>query len=229
VSDSGTAATIINGIATFTLTGVKTGGVAITIKNSDSTISSNAVSTRVEGAPASVKLSFDKDKYVPGEAATITVQVLDAAGLPVSGKTYSNLLATGGITSTYAFGSTSDVMTSVSVTTDTDTVKTYKVFMPLTENKITISATGGSSLPAAGQVAVTATVEVSNEASKAATKASEEALAAASDAFDAAIEAATAAQMAQSIAQEALDAVASLRKRMNKRFDAIEKLIKRLL
>jgi hypothetical protein len=101
-------------------------------------------------------LSFDKAVYLPGEAATITVQALDATGLPVSGKTHANLFAVGGITSNYAFGGSSDVLTATSITTDTATVKSYKVFMPLVENVVTISATGGSSLPVAGQVVVTA-------------------------------------------------------------------------
>lgn len=165
VSDSGTAVAISNGEALFTITGVKAGGAAITIKNAAGTIVSSPVSTRVESAAATVKLSFDKETYLPGEAATIKVQVLDAAGLPVSGKTHSALFATGGITSTYAFGSGSDVITATSVTTDTETVKSYKVFMPLTENTVTISATGGTSLPLAGQVAVSATAKVSNSSS----------------------------------------------------------------
>ena len=223
VSDSGTAATIVNGEAVFTLTGVKAGGVAITVKSG--TVSSNPVSTRVEAAAATVKLSFDKAAYVPGEAATITVQVLDAAGLPLSGKTHSNLFATGGITSTYAFGSGSDVLTGVSVTTDTETVKTYKVFMPLTENTITISATGGSSLPVAGQVLVAASTVVSNEAAKAATKASEDAAKAANTATEAALAAVKAADAATAAAKSASDAVAKLAKSVNKALAALKKQI----
>jgi hypothetical protein len=165
VSDSGTAATIVNGEALFTVTGIKAGSATITVKNSAGTIVSVPVAARVESAVSTVKLSFDKEVYLPGEAATLKVQVLDAAGLPVSGKTHANLFATGGITSTYAFGSGSDVLTATSITTDTDTVKSYKVFMPLTENTVTISATGGTSLPLAGQVLVTAQARVSNSSS----------------------------------------------------------------
>jgi hypothetical protein len=183
VSDSGTAATIVNGEAVFTLTGVKAGNAAITVKSG--TVTSNPVLTRVEGTATSVKLAFDKEAYLPGEAATITVSVVDAAGLPVSGKTFSNAFATGGITSSYAFGSGSDVLTGVSITTDTSTVKTFKVFMPLTENTVKITATGGSSLPVAGQVAVSATAVVSNVAAAAAVKAAEDATAAAKAATDA--------------------------------------------
>jgi hypothetical protein len=208
VSDSGTAATIVNGEAVFTITGVKAGGVAVTVKSG--TITSAPVSTRVEAAVATVKLSFDKAVYLPGEAATITVQALDAAGLPVSGKTHANLFAVGGITSNYAFGGSSDVLTATSITTDTATVKSYKVFMPLVENVVTISATGGSSLPVAGQVVVTASTEVSNAANKAAVKASEEAAEAAKAATDAALAASKAADAATLSAQAAVDAVAKL-------------------
>ena len=210
VSDSGTATTIVNGEALFTITGVKAGGVAVTVKNSTGTIASAPVATRVEAAAATVKLSFDKATYLPGEAAIIKVQVLDAAGLPVSGKTHANLFATGGITSTYAFGSGSDIITATSITTDTETVKSYKVFMPLTENIVTISATGGTSLPLAGQIVVTATVDVSNPSAKSATKASEDAAAAAQSATDAALAASKAADAATLQAQAAVDAVAAL-------------------
>ena len=206
VSDSGTAATIVDGVATFTLTGVKAGGVAITVKNSTGTIASAPISTRVEGAAATVKLAFDKSEYLPGEAATIKVTVVDVAGLPVSGKTHANLFATGGIVSSYAFGSGSDVITGVSVTTDTETVKTFKVFMPLTETEVKITATGGTSLPIAGQVAVSATAKVVNKASDAA----KEAQAAANAATDAALAAVKAADAATAQAQAAVDAVAKL-------------------
>lgn len=204
VSDSGTAATIVNGEAVFTLTGVKAGGVALTVKSG--TIAAPAVPVRVEGAAATVKLSFDKEEYLPGEAATITVQVLDASGLPVSGKTHANLFATGGIASSYAFGAGSDVLTGVSVTTDTATVKTFKVFMPLTETEVKVTAKGGSSLPLAGQVDVFATAKVTNKASDAAKEAAE----AAKAATVAAEAATTAANAATAKAQEAADAVSAL-------------------
>ena len=223
VSDSGTAATIVNGEALFTLTGLKAGGVAITVKSG--TISSNPVPTRVEGAAATVKLSFDKEVYMPGEAATIKVQVLDASGLPLSGKTHANLFATGGIVSSYAFGSGSDVLTATSITTDAETVKSYKVFMPLTENTITVSATGGTSLPLAGQVLASASTKVSNEAAKAATKASEDAAKAAADAADAAAAASKAAEAATAKAQEAVDAVTALSAQVATLIAALKKQI----
>ena len=225
VSDSGTAATIVNGEAVFTLTGVKAGGVAVTVRNAAGTIVSAPVSTRVEAAAASVKLTFDKAEYLPGEAATIKVQVLDLAGLPVSGKTHANAFATGGITSTYAFGSGSDVLTATSITTDTETVKSYKVFMPLTENTVTISAIGGSSLPLGGQVLVSASAVVSNTAAKAATKASEDAAKAANAATDAALEAVKAADAATAAAENASLAVAALTKSVNTALNNLKKQI----
>ena len=226
LSDSGTAATIVNGEAVFTLTGVKTGGVAVTVKSG--TVSSTPVATRVEGTATTVKLSFDKSQYLPGEAATITVQVLDAAGLPVSGKTHANLFATGGIVSNYAFGSASDVLTATSVTTDTATVKTYKVFMPLVQNTIKVTATGGSSLPVAGQVAVSAEVLVEDSAQKAASDAAKEAVDAANAATDAALAAAQAADAATVAAQAASDAVAALSESVTKLIAGLQAQIKSL-
>jgi hypothetical protein len=221
VSDSATAATIVDGVATFTITGVKAGGVAVTVKSG--TIASAPVATRVEAAAATVKVSFDKAEYLPGEAATIKVQVLDLAGLPVSGKTHANAFATGGINSTYAFGSGSDVLTGTSITTDTETVKSYKVFMPLTENTVTISAIGGSSLPLGGQVLVSASAVVSNTAAKAATKASEDAAKAANAATDAALEAVKAADAATAAAENASLAVAALTKSVNTALSNLKK------
>jgi hypothetical protein len=219
VSDSGTAATIVNGEAVFALTGVKAGGVAVTVRSG--TISSAPIAIRVEGAAARVKLDFDKAEYLPGEAATIRVTVLDADGLPLSGKTHTNLFATGGITSSYAFGPNSDVLTGVSLTTDTDTVKTFRVFMPLAEAEIKLTAKGGSLLPTAGQVEVTATTQVSNSAAKAAIKASEDAAKAAQDATNAAI-------LASEKAAEATAAVAALTLEVNKLIAGLKSQLTRL-
>jgi hypothetical protein len=211
VNNSATTATIVNGVAKFPATGVKTGTANIVVYNPASVgIVSNPVSVRVEGTAATVKISFDKAKYLPGEAATITVQVLDATGLALSPKTYSNLFATGGIVPSYAFGSGSADLTAVSVTTDTATVKTYKVFMPLVQNTIKITATGGSSLPVAGQVVVSAEAVVEDSAQKAALDAATEAAQAADEATKAATAAAEAADAATLAAQSAVDAVTKL-------------------
>lgn len=222
VNNSATSATIVDGVAKFAATGVKTGIANVVISNGGSVVS-NPVAVRVEGTATSVKLAFDKAKYLPGEQATITVQVLDATGLPMSPKTYSNLFATGGITSTYAFGGGSDVLTGVSVTTDTTTVKTFKVFMPLVQNTVKISATGGSSLPVAGQVLVSAEAIVEDSAVKAAEDAAKEATEAANAAADAANAATKAADAATAAAQAASDAVAKLSADVTTMVNAIKK------
>lgn len=165
VSDSATALAITDGSATFTISGVKTGTANLTVKSG--TVVSNAVPVRVEGTAATVKISFDKTTYAPGEAATINVQVFDSAGLPMSGKTFSNLFTSTGIVSTYSFGTGSDVLTSASVTTDTTTVKAFKVFMPMAAGVVTVSATGGSSLPTSGQLAVSASATVVDKSAQA--------------------------------------------------------------
>jgi hypothetical protein len=86
------------------------------------------------------------------------------------------LFATGGISSTYAFAAGSDTLTAVEVITDkansattptTAGAKTYTVYMPTGATSITISATGGTSLPTAGQVKVSATATVSDNAAAA--------------------------------------------------------------
>jgi hypothetical protein len=147
------------------LAGVKTGSAGLVVKNS--TVSADTVTVRVEANSSKIKLAFDKATYSAGEQATITLSVVDDAGLVLSGKTYSNLLSSTGITTSYSFGGSSDTLTATSVTTDANGVKTYKVYMPLTAGPITISATGGTSLPAAGQVAVSASANVTDSASAA--------------------------------------------------------------
>jgi len=115
---------------------------------------SNEVSVTASAAvPASVKLSFDKATYAPFEKALITVTPLDAAGKTMGTKTITNLFATGGITSNVAFGSSSDTLTAVTLTTaaanDTNVTAgayTYTVYMPATGD-VTISATGGTGTP----------------------------------------------------------------------------------
>jgi hypothetical protein len=226
INNSATSATIVNGVAKFPATGVKSGTANVVI--SSGSVVSNPVAVRVEGTAATVKISFDKAQYLPGEAATITVQVLDANGLTLSPKTYSNLFATGGIAPSYAFGAGSADLPAVSVTTDTSTVKTYKVFMPVVQNTIQLTATGGSSLPVAGQVVVSAEALVEDSAQKAATDAAKEALEASNAATDAALDAAEAADAATAAAQAATDAVAALSASVTKLIAGLQAQIKSL-
>jgi len=175
------------------------------------TATSNEVTVTVSNAaPATVKLAFDKATYAPFEKATITVTPLDKDGKAVAAQTLAALLATGGITSNYAFSAGSDTLTASTFSTSALTgVKKYTVYMPGT-GTVTITATGGTALPVSGQVAVTASATVVNSSVDAATDAANEATDAANAATDAALAAADAADAATAAAQDASDAVAAL-------------------
>jgi trimeric autotransporter adhesin len=176
------------------------------------TATSNEITVTVSAATvASVKLAFDKATYAPFEKATITVTPLDATGKAISAQTDVALLATGGITSTYAFTAGSDTLTATTFSTSALTgAKTYTVYMPAASGDVVITATGGTALPGAGQVKVTATAAVVNPSVDAATDAANEATDAANAATDAALAAADAADAATAAAQDASDAVAAL-------------------
>jgi trimeric autotransporter adhesin len=189
-------------------------------KVADATWTSNEVSVRVAtSVPASFKLVFDKASYQPGEKAVLSVVPVDAAGAQMVGKTYTGLLATGGITSSIALGTGSDTLTAtdivVSATSSaasgtTAGQRNYTVYMPFASGDVIVSATGGTGLPAAARVAVTATASVVNSSVDAATDAANEATDAANAATDAALAAADAADAATAAAQDASDAVAAL-------------------
>jgi len=207
--------TIATGTAKFKVIDASTVALA--------TATSNEVTVTVSNeSPASVKLAFDKATYAPFEKALITVTVLDKNGKTLQGARYSDALAAGGITSTYAFGSGSDTLTATVVVTDeangtnkTAGAETLVVYMP-GSGDVTISATGGSSLAASGQVKVTATASVVNTSVDAATDAANEATDAANAATDAALAAADAADAATAAAQDASDAVAALSAQVSK-------------
>jgi len=142
------------------------------------TATSNEVSVTVSGNPvATVKLSFDKATYAPNERARIYVTPLDSAGKELATNTYANLLASGGISinAGVTFGgqgtTQADSLTAVSITTSASSSSVtgaragsavYTVFMPAAGGVVNISATGGASLPLAGQVAVTASATVTD-------------------------------------------------------------------
>ena len=148
-----------------------------------STASSNEVTVTVSNSTAAtVKIAFDKATYAPNERAKVTVTVLDSAGKSLPAQTFATLFATGGITTTASL--TGDTMTAVSVITaaatssttqglgsayvgTTANAMTYYVFMPSSGGTVTLTATGGVSLPAAAQVAVTASATVSDSAAAA--------------------------------------------------------------
>jgi len=140
------------------------------------TATSNEVTVTVANAlPATVKLSFDKATYAPNERARIYVTPLDAAGKEMQSIT-ADLLATGGITVNGAISytgstTTADSLTATSITTSASTSSTtgakagsmvYTVYMPSAGGTVTLSATGGTGLPVAGRVALTATATVTD-------------------------------------------------------------------
>ena len=151
-------------------------GAAADLVTAGSTVTSNEVSVKVNtNTAATVKISFDKATYAPNERARIYVTPLDSAGLPIASATFTNIFASGGISTnagfTFQAPTVADSLTAVSVTTrGTSSSSTggvagaavYTVFMPAAGGTVTLTATGGGALPAAGQVAVTATATVTD-------------------------------------------------------------------
>jgi hypothetical protein len=160
------------------LSGAANGTANITIRNKSTSALSTKASTPVAltvnlNPAAKVALSFDKATYAPGELAYLSVSAVDSAGNPVGPNAGTDYLATGGITSTSAFGNGSAATESFTATTlpfNTATsgrvtdvaLYTLKLYMPSTGGAITVSATGGTALPAANQVKVTATATVTD-------------------------------------------------------------------
>jgi len=136
------------------------------------TATSNEVTVTVStAAVAKVTISFDKATYAPNERMRIYVTPQDASGNALPANTYTNLLASGGITANSGFSGSSDTTTPVSITTSAASSSTsgakagsamYTVYAPAAGGTVTITATGGTSLPTAGQVAVTATATVTD-------------------------------------------------------------------
>ena len=164
------------GTAKFKVSNYATAALA-TAAASGAEVTSNEVSVVVNTAiAASVKLEFDKATYAPGERARIYVTPLDSAGKPLAVTTNANLLAAGGISTAQALtfaGSTTtaESLTAVSITTKANSSSTsgaragsmeYTVYMPVSGGTVTISATGDTSLPLAGRVAVTASATVTD-------------------------------------------------------------------
>ena len=164
------------GTAKFKVSNYATAALA-TAAASGAEVTSNEVTVTVGANPvASVKLEFDKSTYAPGERARIYVTPLDSAGKTLAAATYANLLAAGGITTSSALTfagttTTADSLTAVSITTKANSSSTsgakagsmeYTVYMPVGGGTVTISATGGASLPVAARVAGTASATVTD-------------------------------------------------------------------
>jgi hypothetical protein len=182
VTDSGTACAYNSAIGyhTCSLTGALAGSATITIANSSTnenlaTVKGDkSVAVTVSNAnPATVKLAFNKASYAPGEKGYILISVLDSAGKALPGGNRANLLATGGISLSGSFSGTAPTLTDVTYATaarvaaidgvdSTDAVAILTFYAPYAGTSMKITATGGSLLPASGQVAVSATATVAD-------------------------------------------------------------------
>jgi hypothetical protein len=164
------------------LTGVGNGKAKITLRDAStvatSTKSSNAVEITVNArSAASVKLALNKATYAPGEKAFVTLTALDADGNPTAAISSQPLLSSAGVYTAAALGTGSaDLVTgyaTLSTASSTGSggtfasvipVKQWTIYMPATGGKVTLTAKGGSYLPASGQVAITAEATVTNTA-----------------------------------------------------------------
>jgi len=176
ISDTGTACTSYVstlGVHICSVTGVAAGTAKLTVRDASLGVKSNELSMTVSvGTPASVKLAWDKTSYAPGEKATLAVTVLDSTGKAIPASTFSNLFTAGGISLSAAAGNGSDTLTAISITTaspaagaigtSTEPQKLYTVYMPSSGATVTAKATGGTSLPLTGQVAVSASATVTD-------------------------------------------------------------------
>ena len=159
------------------LAGAANGTADITLRNKStstlSTVASSALKITTNlNAATKVSLKFNKATYAPGEAAYIIVSATDSADTAVGAQTLTNIFASGGITSSVAFGNGSETTTAHTFAVDyttasagvasTTAVKLYKVFMPYSGGTVTVKATGGSLLPASGQVEVSASASVTD-------------------------------------------------------------------
>ena len=141
------------------------------------TATSNEVSvTSSIGTPATVKISFNKASYVPGEAGYILITPLDAAGKALPAAATASVLASGGITSnvglTYAAANvtlTGTTVTTAAYSGSTSVAGSQAIFFnaPQAGGSISLTAKGGTGLPAAGQVAISASATVTNDAAAA--------------------------------------------------------------
>ena len=157
------------GTGKFKVIDAATVALATATSNEVTVTSSNAL-------PATIKISFNKATYAPGEVGLIIVTPLDAAGKGLAATSISSALASGGITSNVglSYAATALDMTSTTVATSayssTTAVAGSKTFVftaPTAGGAITLTAKGGSGLPAAGQVAITASATVTDNAAAA--------------------------------------------------------------
>jgi hypothetical protein len=152
-----------------TVTGVAAGTANISFGNAATraaaTIVSPTVAVRVgTDVPSNVTVTLDKSTYAPGEKMTMTVTILNAAALPVVGKTsYANIFSATGVTSSVNLSGTSTLPTAtIADYSNTSNTKTFTLYAPVTGGPVVFSWTGGTGLATANQVARTVTVNVTD-------------------------------------------------------------------
>jgi len=139
------------------------------------TATSNEVTVTSSSAlAASLKISFSKASYAPNEVGYFVVTGLDAAGKALPASTISNGFASGGITSAGGLSMTTCTLSSTTVTIDaitsTTTVAGAQMCIftaPSVGGTISLTAKGGTGLPVAGQVALSASATVTDNAAAA--------------------------------------------------------------
>ena len=218
------------------VTAAAAGSVKLTVSTKASStattgVDAAAVDVRVgSSTPASIVVAPDKTTYASGEAFTITVTVLDSAGLGVADGVYNNILSSAGFTAApfTISGIDSSTVTVAGISTAAG-IGTRTGIIPLTEGDVTFKWTSGTNLATANQaVAGSFVVTVSSPGTAAATDAANEATDAANAATDAALAAAEAADAATTAAQEASDAVAALSESVTQLIAGLQAQIKTL-
>jgi len=248
----GTAAISLTGLKTGTAkitVGLATSATDVT--TTGYAVKSDALTVTVGGSTteqAGVVVTTDKQVYTPGSYAYITVKAVDKNGktlspLPSTTATYT-VFASGGISASLPIETVTGVISSTSfvplasagTATTADPIvgqageRVYKIKLPTYSGDLTLSWTtaAASFFPgnvAAGGVAGSVTVSLSDPGSQAAVDAATEATDAANAATDAALAAADAADAATAAAEDASAAVATLAKSVNTALDNLKKQI----
>jgi hypothetical protein len=224
-------------------------------------VKSDALTVTVGGTTteqAGVVVTTDKQVYTPGSYAYVTVKAVDKDGktlspLPSSAK--YTVFATGGISASLPIETVTGIISSVDflpaakagTATTADPIVAqagemlYKIKLPTYSGDLVLSWTtaAASNFPgnvAAGAVAGSTTVTLSDPGSQAAVDAASEATDAANAATDAALAAADAADAATAAAEDASAAVATLAKsvgtalnNLKKQITALTALVNKLL
>ena len=177
ISDTATLCSVstvaTKGYHTCSVTGVTPGTAKVKVMDASQAVASAEQSLTITNeAPATIKLSWDKASYSPGERGILFVDVLSSTGKSIPAANHQSAFATGGITLNVASGNGSDTVTGTSILTRSPIANSvgtgsdirgfYVVYMPVSGGTVTATAKGGTLLPAAGQVTVTASATITD-------------------------------------------------------------------